>query len=358
MIKYGKKIKKIALILVVLGAVLLGIGFITGGSPGFTIAYNKDDKNLQIITAKVYNEKKLEETRLEKTQLEKFINIQIDTNNKDIIFKESDDYYIEYMSNATTGVTYNVKNGTLYISDKYKNNSFTFFNFDFSNKQEYVIIYIPKDAEFTELNLKIYEGDLTIENVVSSVFKSNHKYGNLRVEHLQADELDLYLYEGKTTIKDMIAGEATIKTKYGELSLERATIKEVKEQFSGELEIEAYEGAINFNEVTGKSLVLESKYADISGEQLDFSNIKATTYEGDIDIEELNVLVFDLNSKYGAIKLGLIEPESAYTFNLKAKYGTININKRDNGEVYSAIGKLKNEITIKSYEGNQNITTN
>lgn len=354
MIKHGKKIKIIALILLGIGAVLLGIGLITGGSPGFTVNYNTNHKNFRITTARDYEEK-----ILEKTQLEKFENIQIDTNYKDIIFKESDDYYIEYVSSTTTGVTYKVKNGTLYINDEYKNSfNLNFFNFNFNKNQEYIIIYMPKDAEFSELNFKIYEGDLTIRNVVSTVFKLSQKYGDFQVEHLQADKFDIYLYEGDTTIKDIIAGEATIKTKYGELSLERTTIKEAGDQFSGRLEIDVYEGAIKFNEVTGKTLALESKYADISGEQLDFTNIKATTYEGDIRIGELNVLVFDLKSKYGNIHLGLIESESDYAFNLKAKYGTININNRGNGETYSSIGNLKNEITINSYEGNQNITTN
>lgn len=352
MIKYGKKIKTAALILLGIGIVLLAAGLIAGGKSGFAIVHNTSSGKFRIIT-----EIDQQEKELEKTKLDKFENIQIDTDYKDIIFKESDDYYIEYKSSTITGVAYEVKNSTLYIKDELKTNYFNFFHVTITEYPEYVIIYIPKDAEFGELNLDIYEGNLTIGNVISSVFELKQKYGDFQGEYLQADEVVIDIYEGNAAIQDLVAGDADIKTKYGDFTLEKAAIQEAENHSSGLLKVNAYEGNIKLGEVAGKTLALDTKYANISGERLEFTKIKASTYEGHIEIGELKHSVLEIKSKYGNVNLGLTDSEKDYAFHLKAKYGSIYINNRNNGEVYSSTSNSKNEITIDSYEGDQIITT-
>lgn len=351
MIKHGKIIKMISLILLGIGIVLLAVGLMTGGKPGFAIIRNVNNGKIRIVTEIDQREK-----ILEKTQIDKFENIKIDTDYKDIIFKESDDYYIEYKSSNNTGVAYEVKNGTLYISDEQNTNFFNFFNVTIKKFPEYVTVYVPKEAKFGEVNLNIYEGNLTIGNVISSAFHLKQKYGEFQGEYLQAKDVGIDMYEGKITIKDLVAGDVDVKTKYGDLTLEKATIQE-ENLSSGSFEANVYEGNIKFKEITGKTLVLGTKYANISGEQLEFSKVKATTYEGYVEIVELKLSSLDLKSKYGNVSLGLAGSENDYSFDSKAKYGSIYINNKDNGEAYSSTGNLKNEIIISSYEGDQLITT-
>ena len=141
----NKRILTIAGAMFLIGATLLGIGFII--EPNLVSHSNSEAIN-------------------ETIELDSFKNINIDTIATDVQIEYGEKYSISYaLSSKETLKNIEVKNDTLYFETKIS----AFFGIPFSDS--YLVLTIPYDTKIDNLNLKTVSGDIEISNINSNNLK-------------------------------------------------------------------------------------------------------------------------------------------------------------------------------------------
>lgn len=170
------------------------------------ISLNLTDKNLDYLKLKI----ELDYTSLEVKNGKSF---RIETNNSNIITKKYDNQ--------------------LLIKEK----SYSFFTFDNAKK---LIIYVPKDFSFQDLEIDMGSGDINIERLSTgelsfeigagkvkinnlNVFKNaeiSSETGNVSILSGEINNLDLDLGVGKFILKSVLNGRSDIDSGIGTLEID------------------------------------------------------------------------------------------------------------------------------------------
>lgn len=275
--KTKKKIGLISICCIGIGIVLMAVGFVMGGRPGFYI-------NKTGIHAANGNRSGASHIQ-EKTALEEFSSIDIDLQSADLEILPSDGYYIEYLLNGNDPEpALEVKNQTLKFKEGFTS-SFIGFNFlvfdDYWETADhyYVTLYVPADKFFTSIKLNNDNGKVTMGTIRTKNMDVTDEYGQVEIESFKGDRFKADMDSGRFKIENLEADTVEIYNEYGRCEL--GTVK------SRSLEAKLDNG----NFTIGKG---------------DIANVKIDNEDGDVTIglsSKMEAYDFDLMTEYGSIEV-------------------------------------------------------
>ncbi|WP_042145453.1 DUF4097 family beta strand repeat-containing protein [Paucisalibacillus sp. EB02] len=303
--------------LIIVGILLATIGLFVGAN--FTIV--NTDTGLKAVG----NNDRLHE----ELSLKEFKNIELNIADGDIEVIPSDEYKIEIERMEGTKITHAVENKTLSIKEE-TNSGFKFvMNFSFNIQETVIKIYVPTDAEFT---------DITIAS----------KFGDIQLDGLNVNKLHVYSNDGEVAIDNIHSDKIVVENKYGDVK--STNLK------TNHLEVEINDGDANLESIVAANTVLNNHYGDTSLSNFTSKGTKIESEDGDININGELLGQTTINSNYGNIYLKLANKESEMSYNIQNKYGGIVVN--DNQYVTKATNSVNspNKMVINSKDGDVEAT--
>ena len=296
------------------GALLFGIGFVSGGTKYVHAT------NLNAMNAQSDQDTKENHFTLEKTELSDFNSLNVSLKNSDFNIKESpnEKSYIEYVQETTKAknpLSYSIKNNTLTL----KENGNT-------------------GASYTvSVDISFLQPLLSGKNMASCMDeKSNYK-----------NYVTLYLPKGK------LLSSAKVNLGYGDFSLNNASLNTA--------DITLDDGDFIADTITVNSGTISLSYGDCDFKKASLSNTTIKSADGDISINDLYLsekVKFALS--YGDAVLTLNDStKKTAGFNLITHYGTINTSsltgsktEKDDEETFKSEPKDgKTTLSINSEDG-------
>jgi hypothetical protein len=202
----SKKIIIISLCLIILGAILTGLGFLLGGYPGLTISRSGIRASADRVAP----------YKLQKTKLDPFANADLKMSSyADLSILPSDDqnYYIEYLLDGNYGQpSYSIEDQT--FSFHQDNQGIAFLDigtFDLPNSIQdfYVRLYVPKDK-------------------ILGILQIYSDSGNISISNLMADTADITCEYGDITLKDFTCNSAVLKLDSSNAHIDADKIRTLK----------------------------------------------------------------------------------------------------------------------------------
>lgn len=115
------------------------------------------------------------------TTLESFERITVDADVMDFIVKEGSAYALDYQGAKNLVMSYRVDNGELVITQKKKNGMI-------GNNEATLIVTVPRDAQFTSVNLDIDVGDIDLKEMKVSYLDADIDVGDVTVEKANMEQ--------------------------------------------------------------------------------------------------------------------------------------------------------------------------
>ena len=297
-----------------IGALLFGIGFVSGGTKYVHAT------NLNAMNAQSDQDVKENHFTLEKTELSDFNSLNINLKNSDFNIKESpnEKSYIEYVQETTKAknpLSYSIKNHTLTL----KENGNT-------------------GASYTvSVDISFLQPLLSGKNMASYMDeKSNYK-----------NYVTLYLPKGK------LLSSAKVNLGYGDFSLNNASLNTA--------DITLDDGDFIADTITVNGGTISLSYGDCDFKKASLSNTTIKSADGDISMNNLYLSEkVKLTLSYGDAVLTLNDStKNTAGFNLITHYGTINTSsltgsktEKDDEETFKAESKDgKTVLNISSEDG-------
>lgn len=307
--------------LCLIGALLFGIGFASGGTKYVHAT------DLNSMNAQADNKEPANRFTLKKTEIPDFTSLDINLEDSDLNIKESpnEKSYIEYAQatkDKKNPVSYSVENGTLTLKEAGNTGASYHINIDISFLQaalsskniedytkeaskyeNYVTLYLPKDKLVS--SAKIYLG-----------------YGDFYVKNATFDTADIKLDDGDFDADTFTANNGTLTFSYGDCDLKKASL--------GNVSLISKDGDLTVDELTlsGKTKIALS-YGDA---------------EITLNDSTKKISGFDLATHYGTITSSGLngnkttdEDDDVNTFQSDSKDGKTNL----------AIDSKDGDITIK-----------
>lgn len=317
-----KKITKNILIIssccIVGGAILAGIGFVLGGSPGMVYANGKITSPSQ--KAKPYT--------LAKTKLDSFENAEFNIRDcSDIQIEPSNDdnFYLEYQVDGHySKPDYRVSGKTFTCTQGASNHrSFNVMMIGgFSDEiDSYMILYVPEKATLKSLKLYSDTGDVSIDK--------------------------------------LHAGETSFEGDCSDLSLSDSTFQT--------LSLTSDTGDLSVKNVTASALSLNVDYGDIDIKNLSCDTAAATLDTCDLTLDATKLTDFQCKNSYGDIELRLPGDPSSYSYDIAVDYGEISLpnvpmtgtfqsDDDDDSNAFKSTGTGKGTIKIYNDSGDISVS--
>ena len=266
------KIAKTALMtgtaLCVAGVVLSTAGYFAGGKD-FTYASdhfyvsggNSSDKNLAVM---------------EKQQIDDFTKLDVDFSNLDLEIRPSDDthYYMEYKLEK------NGKKDPLTWEDKDRKLTLKEYEGSSGNYLNTVILYVPENAELSEGDIHLSDGDLNAEQLLCEKMTVKLSNGDMNLDRGEFKDFEATLGDGELEIGDIRPGSLKLKNSNGDVTLKRAVLGDGEISLGdGELQIgdSSFNGDMDISSSDG-DVSIEMKAGSVKK-----TNIHLETTDGDVD---------------------------------------------------------------------------
>ena len=296
-----------------IGALLFGIGFVSGGTKYVHAT------NLNAMNAQSDQDAKENNFTLEKTELSDFNSLNVSLKNSDFNIKESpnEKSYIEYVQETTKAknpLSYSIKNNTLTLKENGNTGASYTISVDISflqpllsgkniasytdekaNYKNYVTLYLPKDKLLSSAKVNLGYGDFSLKNTTFNT-------------------ADIILDDGDFIADTITVNGGTISLSYGDCDFKKASLSNTT--------IKSADGDIYMN-----NLYLSEK-------------VKLTLSYGDavltLNDSTKNTAGFNLITHYGTINTSSLtgsktEKDDEETFKAESKDGktVLNISSED-----------------------------
>ncbi len=337
--------------LAVAGVVLSAAGVAMGGIV-YNVRLGVDGLH---VSSPALQEKEKSKFYEKKETVEAFQSMDIDLGYADVRVEASKEkeYKVEYALPKTRDLEYGVSDGRLVLKSTHRGGiiigDVSFFSIG-RDPQELgetpgVVIYVPKDARFTKMNIKTESGSVRCQDISADSAKLVAAYGDIELRNARFRQLDTGQESGNLYLEQVQGEDCKIKNEYGNIAVKDAS-------FQGDMNVKLESGDMNCQSVGVRDLTLENEYGKVSGQQIKLRNMKASLESGSCILDELSLEQCKIKSEYGDVELGLLSPLSEYGFDLKAEYGEIRMDGENMGETYRSIeqGKAKN-IVIHNESG-------
>ena len=304
-----------------LGALLFGIGFTSGGTK-YVHATNLNAMNAQ-------SDKKSDPNcfTLKKTELSDFTSLDINLKDSDLNIKESPNKksYIEYAQetkNKKNPLSYSVENGTLTLKENGNTGASYNLTIDVSflqailsgkdmanytngtsNYENYVTLYLPKDklissakiylgygdfyaknAAFDIADIKLEDGDFDADTFTANNGKLTFSYGDCDLKKASFGNISLTSKDGDLTVAELtLSGKTKVALSYGDAEI---TLNDSTKKVSG-FDLATHYGEITASGLTGNKTIDEDD--DVNTFQADSkdgkTNLAIDSKDGDITIK-------------------------------------------------------------------------
>lgn len=227
-----------------IGALLFGIGFVSGGTKYVHAT------NLNTMNAQSYQDAKENHFTLEKTELSDFNSLNVNLKNSDFNIKESpnEKSYIEYVQETTKAknpLSYSIKNNTLTLKENGNTGASYTISVDISflqpllsgkniasytdekaNYKNYVTLYVPKDKLLSSAKVNLGYGDFSLKNTTFNTADIILDDGDFIADTITVNGGTISLSYGDCDFKKASLSNTTIKSADGDISMNNLYLAE------------------------------------------------------------------------------------------------------------------------------------
>ena len=227
-----------------IGALLFGIGFMSGGTKYVHAT------NLNAMNAQSDQDEKENHFTLEKTELSDFNSLNVNLKNSDFNIKESpnEKSYIEYVQETTKAknpLSYSIKNNTLTLKENGNTGASYTISVDISflqpllsgkniasymdektNYKNYVTLYLPKDKLLSSAKVDLGYGDFSLKNTAFNTADIILDDGDFIADTITVNGGTISLSYGDCDFKKASLSNTTIKSADGDISMNNLYLSE------------------------------------------------------------------------------------------------------------------------------------
>ena len=227
-----------------IGALLFGIGFVSGGTKYVHAT------NLNAMNAQSDPDAKENHFTLEKTELSDFNSLNVSLKNSDFNIKESpnEKSYIEYVQETTKAknpLSYSIKNNTLTLKENGNTGASYTVSVDISflqpllsgknmasymdeksNYKNYVTLYLPKDKLLSSAKVNLGYGDFSLKSASLSTADITLDDGDFIADTITVNSGTISLSYGDCDFKKASLSNTTIKSADGDISMNNLYLSE------------------------------------------------------------------------------------------------------------------------------------
>lgn len=336
-------------------AILAGAGFVLGGiglaMGGIIHGIQIDPQGIRVYAPLLDKDTEEGGYMQREETLEAFDSIQVDMECVDIRVEQSDNdaYTLSYCLSNDQKLRKEISDGTLILQ---RNSSGTFHWFfmgigsNHTDKEESVVIRIPKDAKLSDVRLHTESGDIACENARMNLLDITAEYGDVSLSGIQAQNIQTDMESGKLQMEQVQGDSCSVKNEYGSLSFYDLAL-------TAELAAEMESGDIKFRDASASILNIKNSYGNISSQQTEFGTMKMKLESSDCRLQDILFDSCEIDSSYGDVELDLKKNVTDYSYQMHTEYGNIEIDGREMGESYSSLGeKQEHWIGIECESGN------
>ena len=227
-----------------IGALLFGIGFVSGGTKYVHAT------NLNTMNAQSDQDAKENNFTLEKTELSDFNSLNVNLKNSDFNIKESpnEKSYIEYVQETTKAknpLSYSIKNNTLTLKENGNTGASYTVSVDISflqpllsgknmasymdeksNYKNYVTLYLPKGKLLSSAKVNLGYGDFSLNNASLNTADITLDDGDFIANTITVNSGTIFLSYGDCDFKKASLSNTTIKSADGDISMNNLYLSE------------------------------------------------------------------------------------------------------------------------------------
>ena len=335
-----------------IGALLFGIGFVSGGTKYVHAT------NLNAMNAQSDQDAKENHFTLEKTELSDFNSLNVSLKNSDFNIKESpnEKSYIEYMQETTKAknpLSYSIKNNTLTLKENGNTGASYTVSVDISFLQPLLSGKNMASCMDEKSNYKNYVTLYLPKGKLLSSAKVNLGYGDFSLNNSSLNTADITLDDGDFIADTITVNSGTISLSYGDCDFKKASLNTA--------DITLDDGDFIADTITVNSGTISLSYGDCDFKKASLSNTTIKSADGDISMNNLYLSEkVKLALSYGDAMLTLNDStKKTAGFDLITHYGTINTSSltgshtaKDDEETFKSEPKDgKTTLSINSEDG-------
>ena len=356
-----KQCRVICLGMLGVGIIFLIIGLFFGGEISYSINMNEQKVITKSSKSKDYVEKNLE--------IEAFSELQLDMENVTVELKTGDSYQVQYCLLESEIPTMEVKDGVLSVNEKEKKFSqsivnFQLFDFEWNDdvKKDYIVITIPEEVEFSDLNVTVNSGNILLKDFLFETGNFVTEYGDIEMSDVIGENGNIKSASGDITLKNAEIENYEITNEYGDLVLENSKGKK------GNIVLESTECKMESLEM--KELQITNEYGKIEFAKSDITFCKVENESGEINMNDCKGEEVDLKADYGDVRvkesslnhvkvicesgdteINLLGTISEYDLNLATESGVIEVNEEKSEGNYKRITNGEKSVSVQNEYG-------
>ncbi|MCL2140253.1 MAG: DUF4097 domain-containing protein [Dehalococcoidia bacterium] len=296
----------VVLIILVVGVVLAGVGYIAGAETSFYI--DKNGVHMYEKTPYTVNE-----------PLPSFSDIDIDVDFASVEILRGESYTIDiaFCGDQETMPKYEVIGSTLLIKQEAENFPKR-FHFGFDSLKNTLKIYVPQKSAFDNITVSNNFGDIKITNVAAGRISVNGDSGDIR-------------------INDVIANTIAIDNKFGDISLNNIDCDNV--------DVSTNSGSIRVDKLTATGIKLKNNFGDTNLKNIESVGLEVSSDAGDVNVSGSLSGHTQIENKLGDVKLNIVEKSDCY-YNLSTRLGDIGFAGKTHGRQVE-IGSPDAQTTVR-----------
>jgi len=329
--------KKWALVCVVLIAV--GVGLILAGSlmGARILSIGVNNNGLYVKTAESYPGSAQNNQVKEDITLDSFSSIESNIDFADLTIIPSDHFGLSYSLNEYFQLTYEVKDGCLYLNQKNSSEGLNLFNFSLGANFPYttadtITIYLPEDSGLTLVSGNMGSADLSISDINVDSLDLHLSFGNIRFENMEIDSGDIHMDSGNADFSHITFNSLNLENNFGNITFTDLSV-------SGKTEIFLDSGTLKLEEVHFSDLHFTGSFNTMEGSKITADNLDLSLDSGNVMLRELLAESMSIESSFGNVDLELVQPLDYYNYDVTTEFGSITIGGKKLGmEYYSLFG--------------------
>ncbi len=292
-----------------LGIILYITGFFLGESvTGIGIS----NDGFQVYS---WNQTKLNETdfiEMTDIELDAFQNIDMKVSYANVEIKESDRFKISYKTAQNHPLSYEIKDGTLHItqaSNPAGSSSFHYMFLGFSGIQsgdiresESVTVYIPENVELNSISVNNDCGNTNLSSINASSVSVSEDYGDVNLTDMNAPCIALEVNTGYLNLDNIIADTLTVTTDYGNVTLNTIDASTAA--------LKVNTGNVNLDSIVADTLTVTADYGDVGLSTINASSVTLKMNTGNVNIRDIDSGIIETAIDYGDLQLSSAETDS------------------------------------------------
>lgn len=292
----------------------------------------------------------------ETVALDDFHSIEANTEFLSIRLRPGKDYSMSYRVNSLTDFTYEVTDGTLTITENYKNNhnydlDFQWFSFgsltnDSDLENEYLEIYVPQDTLLDAIALSSDFSDLFLKDIHAKNILLESEHSDIYLVNSSASSVTINSQHGEIDAEQLTGENLSLESAYGDVSMTDIKIEK-------DADFTLKNGSLELENASFYSLEVNSDFGDMEASGILCNSVDLSFKNGNCEMEKLTADTITITSAYGDIALELTAPVKDYNCDIRSEYGDIYLDGENiEDRLLRTSSDSSKQITAESKNGN------